>query len=525
MITENLPAAILRSHGYALFEYMNDGLFQPLGQPPSWWIQISHKNKSPKELARLAERFPFIESFLVEAQEFWLLKAEGCVRSGIWMEGGEDQCQMPLECSALWLDERRLLLIQAVPLDIYEQQYHLFQTARQARLSHAEELSHAHEQIDMELAGRKRVEEALKQNEAEFRMIFENAAIGIALVDDSGHLTRSNPALQTMLGYPEDELRKLTLVGITHPDESAATPSLYSEIVAGKRDQYQMNKRYVRKDGNTGWARLTVSALRQGSGRLQSCVAMVEDITQQELAEQSLRQLTGRLIRAQEEERSRIARELHDHLNQRLGLLAIELGQLHDSLSEGNHELMERFDKLCQETDEISEDVHRLSHNLHSSILENLGLVPAVRTLCTEFSQQHSIKVEFEVRKLPSGFSSEVALCLFRVVQECLSNIAKHSRARLARVGLDGDSSEVRLIVEDDGVGFDLEARQGKPGLGLVSIRERLHLVGGNISIRSSPSTGTRIEARAPLASWVNVGGPGNGRFGSAAMQSLRSHL
>src|SRR5262249_49137931 len=104
----------------------------------------------------------------------------------------------------------------------------------------------------MELAGRKRVEEALKQNEAEFRMIFENAAIGIALVDDSGHLTRSNRALQTMLGYPEEELRKLTLVGITHPDEVAATSSLYAEIAGGKREQYRMNKRYLRKDGKTG---------------------------------------------------------------------------------------------------------------------------------------------------------------------------------------------------------------------------------------------------------------------------------
>ena len=518
MMIENLPAAILQSQGYALFEYVNDGLFQPLGQPPSWWVEISDEDKSTPGSVRLAERFPFVESFLVEAQEFWRLKAGGWVRSGIWMEGGRDRRQMPLECSALWLDEKRLFLIQAIPLDVYEQQHRLFQTARQARLSHDVELSHARDQIDMELAGRKRVEEALKQNEAEFRMIFENAAIGIALVDDSGHLTRSNRALRTMLGYPEEELRKLTLVGITHPDEATATSSLYSEIVSGKRHQYQTKKRYLNKDGKTGWARLTVSALRQGTGRLQSCVAMVEDITQQELAEQSLRQLTGRLIRAQEEERSRIARELHDDLNQRLGLLAFELGQLHDSLSEGDHELMERLDRVRQDTDDISEDVHRLSHNLHSSILENLGLVPAVRNLCMEFSEQHGIKVEFEEGKVPSGLSSEVALCLFRIVQECLRNVARHSRARLARVWLDGDRSEIRLIVEDDGVGFDLEARQGKPGLGLISIRERLRLVSGNICIRSSPSTGTRIEARAPLAGGADVGRLENGRFASAGM-------
>ena len=517
MMIENLPAAILQSQGYALFEYVNDGLFQPVGQPPSWWIEISDGCKGPERSVRLTERFPFVESFLVEAEEFWRLKADGWVRSGIWVEGGRDRC-LPLECSALWLEERRLFLIQAIPLDVYQQQHRLFQTARQSQLSHVVELSRAHHQIDMELDGRKRVEEALKQNEAEFRMIFENAAIGIALVDDSGHLTRSNRALQTMLGYPEEELSKLTLVGITHPDEATGTSSLYGEIVGGKRDHYQTKKRYLHKDGTTGWARLTVSALRQGTGRLQSCVVMVEDITQQELAEQSLRQLTGRLIRAQEEERSRIARELHDDLNQRLGLLAIELAQLHDSLSEGDHELMERLDRVRQDTDDISEDVHRLSHNLHSSILENLGLVPAVRNLCMEFSEQHGIKVEFEEGKVPSGFSSEVALCLFRIVQECLRNVARHSRARLARVWLDGDGSEIRLIVEDDGVGFDLEARQGKPGLGLISIRERLRLVSGNLCIRSSSSTGTRIEACVPLAGQVDPAGLENGRFGSAGM-------
>jgi len=518
MIIEDFPAAILQSQGYALFEYVNDGLFQPLGQPPSWWMEIGDASKSPQGSVRLAERFPFIEAFLVEAQEFWRLQAEGCVRSGIWIEERGERCPTPLECSALWMGERRIFLIQALPLEIYEQQYRLFQTARQARLSHAVELSHAQEQINVELAGRQRVEEALKQNEAELRMIFENAAIGIALVDDGGHLTRSNRPLQKMLGYPEAELRQLTLVGITHPDEVAATSSLYGEIVSGKRDQYQVNKRYVGKDGKTGWARLTVSALRQGSGQLHSCVAMVEDITQQELAEQSLRQLTGRLIRAQEEERSRIARELHDDLNQRLGLLAIELGRLQNSVSLGNHELIERLGKVCQETDDISEHVHRLSHNLHSSILENLGLVPAVRTLCMEFSGQHGVKVEFEEHKVPSGFSSEVALCLFRIVQECLRNIVRHSRARLARVRLDGDRSEIRLVVEDDGVGFDLEARPGKPGLGLVSMRERLHLVKGKICIQSSPTTGTRIEARAPLASRVDGGRRESGHFESSAV-------
>ena len=505
MSSENIPAAILQTQGCALFEHLKDDLFLPLGQPPSWWIKSHDRDQDPHEPVRLAERFPFIETFLFDAREFWLLKKEGSVRSGIWMEGGSERGPMPLECLALSLGERRLFLIQAIPLDIYEQQYRLFQTARQGRLNHAVELSQACERIDFEFAGRKRVEEALKQNEAEFRIIFENAAIGIALVDESGHFTRSNRALQKMLGCSQEELHKLTLVSITHPDEVAGTSSLYGEIVGGERDRYQMKRRFSGRDGKTGWARLTVAALRQGSGRLQSCVAMVEDITQQELAEQSLRQLTGRLISAQEEERSRIARELHDNLNQRLGLLAIQLRRLHNSLAEKDHELMEQLDQIRRETDEISEEVHRLSHNLHSSILENLGLVPAVRNLCLEFSRQYGIPVEFEGLKVPSGVSSEVALCLFRIVQECLGNIVRHSHARLARVSLDGDSSKIRLIVEDDGVGFDPGAQQDKPGLGLVSMHERLRLVNGKINVRSSQSMGTRIEAWVPLANGAIV--------------------
>ncbi len=433
------------------------------------------------------------------------------------MEAGGDGREVPLQCTALWIDQRRVFLIRRVPLDVYEAQYHVFQSARRARLNHTAELAHSHEQLDLEVAERQRAEEALRRNEAEFRIIFENAAIGMALLDDSGHPVRSNRALQSMLGYSDEELHAIKLADVTHPDDDAADLSFYREMVDGKRDQYQLKKRYVRKDRKRCWARLSVTALRNRNGRLQYCVAMVEDITQQELAEHSLRQLTGRLIKAQEEERSRIARELHDDLNQRLGLLAIELGQLHNRLLESDPEVTQRIDRVWQETNDLSEDVHRLSHNLHSSLLENLGLVPALRNLCTEFREQHGIGVEFGERDVPSDLSSEIALCLFRIAQECLSNIAKHSRARLARVCLDGTDAGIRLLVEDDGVGFDLDARQGKPGLGIVSIRERLRLVKGSISIRSSPATGTRIEVCVPLAG-VGTGRLDDGAFESAAM-------
>jgi signal transduction histidine kinase/ABC-type uncharacterized transport system substrate-binding protein len=211
----------------------------------------------------------------------------------------------------------------------------------------------------------------------------------------------------------------------------------------------------------------------------------------------SLRELSGRLINAQEEERSRIARDLHDDMNQKLGLLALGLSQLSLKLpaGEAKHEIQE----LWEQTSGLSEDVHRLSHELHPATLEQLGLVAAARALCAEFSKKQGVTVDFTEHDVPSRLPEHVSLCLYRILQESLQNIAKHSKASVVKVELDRGRDGVDLTVEDDGIGFD-PANQAQGGLGLLSMGERLRLVGGSIHIDSAPSEGTKVKVWAPIS-------------------------
>jgi signal transduction histidine kinase len=225
----------------------------------------------------------------------------------------------------------------------------------------------------------------------------------------------------------------------------------------------------------------------------------------------SLRELSGRLINAQEEERSRIARDLHDDMNQRLGLLAFGLSQFSGRLPVG--EVKREIQELWEQTSGLSKDVHRLSHELHPATLEQLGLVAAARALCAEFSKKQGVAVYFTEHDVPPRLPERVSLCLYRILQESLQNIAKHSEASVVNVELDRGRDEVHLTVEDDGIGFD-PANQGQGGLGLLSMRERLRLVGGSIHIESAPLEGTKVKVWAPISG--NISAPEQSRSSNA---------
>jgi signal transduction histidine kinase len=210
----------------------------------------------------------------------------------------------------------------------------------------------------------------------------------------------------------------------------------------------------------------------------------------------------GRLLRAGEEERARIARELHDDINQRLALLANGLQEVEQAASASKGPLHKHaLRELRQLTSEIATDIQHMSHQLHPSKLHYLGLAAAVRDLCHEFAQQHKIEVEFVVRDLPEHFEENVSLNLFRVVQESLRNAVKHSHAHHVNVELTCQASVVHLRVSDDGVGFNPEDSKIHHGLGLVSMRERLRSVGGEFSLWSRPSLGTQVEGTVPITS------------------------
>jgi signal transduction histidine kinase len=225
-----------------------------------------------------------------------------------------------------------------------------------------------------------------------------------------------------------------------------------------------------------------------------ACRERTADLTR---ANEELEDLAGRLISAQEQERSRIGRELHDHISQTLGVLTIKIDQLRaeTGVPQG---IAESLDELRQDTVDVADDVHRLSHRLHSSTLDYLGLVPALQKLVNEFSGRYGIDIEFTHTSVPSPLPSDVSLCLFRVTEESLTNIAKHSQAASGQVQLRGAADGLHLTIVDTGVGFDPGDLDTRAGLGFVSMRERLRVVHGTVRVDAAPSRGTRIEVTIP---------------------------
>jgi len=287
-----------------------------------------------------------------------------------------------------------------------------------------------------------------------------------------------------------------------HPDDFDHSLQIYSEAFDA-RAHFEMEYRRRRYDGKYRWI-IDVGVPRfESSGIFMGYIGSCIDITERKITEKSLEELSGRLIAGQEAERTRIARDLHDDFSQRLALLGIDLGRLWKKRPESEEDERVVIRELWDRTREISSDVHRLSHQLHSSKLEHVGLGPALNGLCREISEKYRILVEFNEEGISSGIPKDVALCLFRVAQEALSNVVKYSQAQRAEVDLCRTANEIRLRVGDAGVGFDIGEEREDAGIGLVSMRERLRLVGGLFSVRSVPMAGTEILAEVPLSASV----------------------
>jgi signal transduction histidine kinase len=242
--------------------------------------------------------------------------------------------------------------------------------------------------------------------------------------------------------------------------------------------------------------RWEVRPWRTSNGIIGGLLILAEDITPRKQMQDALSTLSRKLIEAQEQERARIGRELHDDINQRLAMLALELEQLQDHPAEVGSRLQE----LRKQTTEISNDVQALSHELHSSKLEYLGVVAGIRSWCKEFGERQGQGMEIEFKSdVASVLPLEVGVCLFRILQEALHNAVKYSGTKRVEVQLAEHANEVHLIVRDAGKGFDIEAaRQGR-GLGLTSMQERVRLMSGTISIESKPMGGTAIHVRVPV--------------------------
>ena len=308
--------------------------------------------------------------------------------------------------------------------------------------------------------------------------------------------------LRTVFGIPSDsfvghvgEFRRRI-----HPDDQERVWKSANDAMR-KRKPYMVEFRTLWPDGTVRWVEATGKFYYSPDGEAERMLGMDVDITERKLAEEALTAMRRSLIEAQEQERTRIARDLHDDTNQRLALLAVAIDQLKRDLPNPTVEILSLVDKLRKETSEISNDIQALSHELHSPRLEYLGLVAAMKGFCKEFGAHQKVEIDFTNHDLPSALPPDISLCLFRVLQEALHNSAKHSGAQRFEVQLWGTSGEVHLRVSDSGAGFDVETAMKSRGIGLTSMQERLQLVKGDFSIDSQPQRGTTIHARVPLHS------------------------
>ncbi len=357
--------------------------------------------------------------------------------------------------------------------------------------------------IARDITARKRADRVLRESEERFRLVANTAPVLIWMAATDKLCTFFNQGWLSFTGRSmEQELGEGWLSSV-HPEDVQRCLGIYSASFDA-RAEFEMEYRLRRFDGEYRWVVDYGAPRFESDGTFCGYIGSCVDISERKSSEESLHALGGRLIRAQEEERARIARELHDDFSQRLALVGIALGQLWKKLPESEMEERASVLEILRQTKEMSSDMHSLSHRLHSSKLELVGLVPALIGLCREIGEKYKIGVHFtELGSLPN-ITKDVALCLFRVTQEALTNIVKHSQAKSADVKLGANAKGVSLRITDTGRGFDPDLKNPAAGIGLVGMRERLRLVGGSLSLKSELMQGTEIFAEVPLTVYAN---------------------
>jgi PAS domain S-box-containing protein len=346
-----------------------------------------------------------------------------------------------------------------------------------------------------------------RRAEERFRQVVEAVPNGMLMAGRDGRIVLANAQLERLFGYRKEELLGQPVEMLLPQRFRTKHPTLLARYFASPEVRSMgagQDLFGLCKGGREVPVEIGLSPVRTDTGLF--VLASVIDVTERRQAVEGLREsqrelrvLTGRLFHAQETERRRIARELHDDLNQSLALLSVELDVLGQQRLESAAQLGGRVRKLSARVKQLSSTVHDLSHRLHPSKLEQLGLVAAVRGLCKELAQSHYLPIEFSHHEVPDATPEDTSLCLYRIVQEALRNVIKHSGAGHVEVELSRSADALCLRIVDDGAGFDPALVRGEGGLGLVSMRERLRLVGGTIAIDSRPSEGTRIAVRVPL--------------------------
>ena len=348
-----------------------------------------------------------------------------------------------------------------------------------------------------DITARKRTEDALRISEERLRLAQWAAHVGTFDLNLRTGADVWQPETEALYGLPPGGFggTLTAFEDLIHPNDRERVKELSREMMrTGQPTEAEW--RVVWPDGSVHWIAGRGQVFMNECGEPVRMLGVNMDISERKRADEMLSEMTRKLVEAQEQERARIGRELHDDINQRLGLLAIELGKLRDDPSE----IISRVKELVNRTIEIANDVQALSHELHASKLVYLGAVRGLKSWCKEFGQRQGLEIDFR-SEVTSVLPLDIGTCLFRVLQETLHNAVKHSGAKRIEVQLKQDSNDVSLIIHDSGRGFDVEAAMQGRGLGLTSMKERIRLVNGMLEIQSKLMAGTTIHARVPLRS------------------------
>jgi PAS domain S-box-containing protein len=352
---------------------------------------------------------------------------------------------------------------------------------------------------------RRKTESSLIESEIRLKLAADSAGAGLWNMDvTTGRIWATERAVKLYGFVPGESINFDIFLTRVHPDDREQIVHL---IEAAVRDKHEFSSEYriCLPEAGIRWMSVRGSYIPSTEG-LAGLTGVSIDVTERKQTEEALRQgarelssLMGRLISAQESERSHIARELHDDITQRLAVLAIEIGTLELQPDPGQQQYREKLGDIKASLVNLSEDIHALSRQLHPAILDDLGLVRALEAEMDRFSAKEGISVLFNHENLSAEIPRDIGLATYRVTQEGLRNIARHSGASTAHVHLQGLPDEIQLTIADTGCGFDPGCRRRSPGLGLSSMKERIELVHGSLTVESKPGEGTLINARIPL--------------------------
>lgn len=359
--------------------------------------------------------------------------------------------------------------------------------------------------IARDLTAVERTRQAFQESESRAHAFFQSSAQAIFIVDPTGIIVMANPAVERMFGYAVSEL-------IGKPVE-VLVPQQFRAGHKEHRDRYfqspQMRPMGLglelqgrHKDGKEFFVEISLSYIHSSQGTFG--VALVTDISKRRADEQAIRQqgeelraLAARLMTAQDDERRRIARDLHDDLSQTLAFLAMDLGKL--ATKPAAHDLVTDIRALQLCAADAAESVRRVSHELHPWVLDDIGLEAALEQYCEEFQRRTGIATRFTSRDVPESLQRDVASSIYHIAQECLRNVSKHARTKTVSVTIEFANNVLRLIIKDQGVGLKAE-RPEPSGIGIVAMRERAHLVNGRLSIQSRTGAGTEVSVEVPVA-------------------------